>query len=30
MMLINVSLMMSGLIGVGIANWDTLTSKCYG
>lgn len=30
MMLLNVALMMSGLIGVGIANWDTLSSMCYG
>lgn len=30
MMLINVALMMSGLIGVGIANWDANTSVCYG
>jgi hypothetical protein len=30
MMIINVGLMMSGLIGVGIANWDPITSVCYG
>ena len=29
-MLINVALMMSGLIGVGIANWDPITQVCYG